>query len=155
MRSHLTSCLFALTLVAGCTDAGTDDLSQRNDVDGEEEEECECKIEGGDIGRVGAAVKPPGHTTIRFASWIEKEDSPGEYVGFTLWGDHEGATYVVKTGGETYRVSGDGSWMHPNGTSGSDVPGISNVDFCPDDDGGEDPPTDDDPPTDGEPPPVL
>ncbi|MBZ0234272.1 MAG: hypothetical protein K8M05_18220, partial [Deltaproteobacteria bacterium] len=62
MRSHLTSCLFALTLVAGCTDAGTDDLSQRNDVDGEEEEECECKIEGGDIGRVGAAVKPPGHT---------------------------------------------------------------------------------------------
>lgn len=140
MRFPLTSCLFAITLVAGCTDAGTDDLSQRNDVD---EEECECKIEGNDIGRVGAAVKPPGHTTIRFASWIEKDGSPGEYVGFTLWGDYADAIYVVKTGGETYTVNGAGSWTHPNGTSGSNVPGISNVDFCPDD---PPPPTDEGPP---------
>src|SRR5687767_1867690 len=81
MRSHLTICIFSLTLVAGCTDSGTDDVSQRNDVD---EEECECKIEGADIGRVGAAVKPPGHTTIRFQSWIAKPGSPGEYIGFTL-----------------------------------------------------------------------
>ncbi len=138
MRSHLTSCLFAITLVAGCTDAGTDDLSQRNDVT--EEEECECKIEGSDIGRVGAAVKPPGHTTIRVAEWIEKEDSPGEYIGFTLWGDFTGATYVVKAGTQTFRVSGAESWSHPGGNAGPGAPGISNVDFCPDDDGGGDGP---------------
>jgi hypothetical protein len=148
MRSHLTTCLFTLTLVSGCTDSGTDDVSQRNDVD---EEECECKIEGNDIGRVGAAVKPPGHTTIRFQSWIEKPGSPGEYIGFTLWGDYAGATYVVKAGTSTYEVSGASSWTHPGGPGAN---AISNVDFCPDDypdDGGGD----DEPPPDGEPPPIL
>lgn len=145
MRSLLTAYLFSLTLVA-CTDSGTDDLSQRNDVT--EEEDCQCKIEGADIGRVGVAAKPPGSTTIRVAEWIEKEGSPGEYVGFTLWG-YAGTTYVVKAGTETFRITGE-SWSHPAGASGPSAHGISNVDFCPDDDGGgggdDDPPTDDGPP---------
>jgi hypothetical protein len=140
MRTHLSACLFALTLVAGCTEPGTSDVSQRDDVN---EEDCQCKIEGADIGRVGASVKPPGHTAIRFASWIEKEGSPGEYVGFTLWGDYAGATYVVKAGTETFTVNGDGSWSHPAGAGGSTAHGISNVDFCPDD---PPPPTGDGPP---------
>src|SRR5262245_27099495 len=109
MRTHLSSLLFAVTLVAGCTEPGTDNVTQRDDVSGED---CQCKLEGSDIGRVGASVKPPGHTSIRVASWIEKEDSPGEYVGFTLWGDYGDATYVVKAGTQTFTVNGAESWSH-------------------------------------------
>jgi hypothetical protein len=140
MRTILSSCLFALTLVSGCTEPNTSDVSQRDDVNNGED--CQCKVEGADIGRVGASVKPPGHTSIRFASWIEKAGSPGEYIGFTLWGDYGDATYVVKAGTETFTVTGAGTWMHPAGSSGPNAHGISNVDFCPDE------PTEDGPPID-------
>jgi hypothetical protein len=129
MRSHLHALLLGLTFVAGagCTEPGTDDRSQRNDVSGEEE--CDCTIDGEAVGRVGAAVKPPGHTTIRIASWISDASAPDRYTGFTLWGDFEGATYVVKAGGATYQVTG-GSFTLPS--NGATAQGITGVDFCPD-----------------------
>jgi hypothetical protein len=138
MRSHLYALLLGATLVAGCTEPSTDDRSQRNDVSGEEE--CDCTIDGEAVGRVGAAVKPPGHTTIRVASWISDASAPDRYTGFTLWGDFEGATYVVHAGGATYAVTG-GSFSLPS--NGATAQGITGVDFCPDD---PPPPTDDGPP---------
>ena len=122
---------------AGCTADSTDSTEQRDEVD--EEYECECKIEGSQIGQVGLRVHA-GDLTITFMEWIEKVDSPGEYAGFLLSANAEEASYVVKTGTERYEATGR-TWIHPNGDYGPDVPGISNVDFCPPD--GEEPPPED------------
>ena len=142
--------LFAAALAAaGCVGLDTSSTQQRDDVDGDGDDdgECECKIEGSAIGQVGYRVHA-GDATVVFLDWIAKADSPGEYVGFLLSDDAEGVSYVVKTGGEQYAASGT-AWMHPNGDEGSEVPGISNVDFCEDDDYPDgDPPDDQDPPPD-------
>jgi hypothetical protein len=128
--------LFAAAVAAaGCIGDSTASIEQADEVD--EVDECECKIEGSLIGQVGARVHVGGELVV-FEEWIPKADSPGEYVGFVLSAD---ASYVVKAGTDTYPASGT-SWAHPDGPYAH---GISNVDFCEDDDY---PPDDEEPPPD-------
>lgn len=138
--------LFAAALAAaGCIGDSTGSTEQRDEVD--DDYECECKIEGSLIGQIGARVHV-GDELVAFEDWIAKADSQGEYVGFLLSANAEGVSYVVKTGGERHAASGI-TWMHPDGDQGPEVPGISNVDFCEDDDY---PPDEDDPPPDDDEP---
>jgi hypothetical protein len=97
----------------------------------------DCKVEDGDIGVQGVSLDL-GSKKVTFESWIPKDDSPGEFVGFTLsLAGGDTISYLVKSGGARHAAQGL-SWAHPNGTSGSDVPGISHVDFCDEVDGGGD-----------------
>lgn len=146
MRSPLLLSV-SLLLAAGCAVDTESDLQLAEH--GEDEEECECKIEGSAIGVVGTIVHVGGDIVV-FESWTPKADSPGEYVGFTLSANAAGLDYLVKAGTDVFAASGT-SWSHPDGSSGSEVNAISNVDLCPpddeggdDDDGGgeEDPPPD-------------
>lgn len=132
-RTHLLSLLASLSLTA-CVDVDSSSSSLANEHG--DDDACECKIEGSDIGVVGAPVQVDGEIVV-FESWTPKADSPGEFVGFTLSPNAASISYVVKTGGDTYPSSGV-TWSHPGGASGPGAPGISNVDFCVEDDGGGD-----------------
>lgn len=131
MRTIPSVLLAALLAQPGCV--LSDEASRTQGAsEGEEEDGADsddCKIEDGDLGVQGISVDL-GSKIVTVESWMEKDDSPGEYVGFTLsleGGDTIG--YLVKTGGEVY--GGEGlSWSHPNGTSGSEVPAVSHIDFC-------------------------
>lgn len=114
-----------MVLLGGCV-LDTSQSSQREDVG--QGDEDECKIEGAAIGQVGATVTANG-VTVTFLDWVPKADSPGEYVGFTLSAEAGGMHYKVKTGTDVYDAWGT-EWTNPNGDSGPDVKGISNVDFC-------------------------
>jgi hypothetical protein len=136
MRITVPATLVTAALAAsGCVGFGQ--TEQRDDVYLDRDE---CKVEGSDIGRVGATAQV-GSLTVRFEEWIPKLDSPGEYVGFRLSSNAGSLTYLVKTGGEHHTATGT-SWVHPGGNQGPGVPGISHVDFCEsecvdeDDDGG-------------------
>jgi hypothetical protein len=142
MRASLTGYLFALSL-SGCAVLDFETTEQKHDDVGNHHEGDEaCKVEGDDLGRIGATAELPGGGTVTFLDWIAKTDSPGEYVGFVLSDDAEGITYAVKHGGQVFVTSGT-YWMHPEGDSGPDAPAVSNVDFCECD--YEEPETDDDP----------
>jgi hypothetical protein len=132
--------LFTAALAAaGCIGDSTDSTEQRDEVDNEYE--CECKIEGSLIGQVGARVHV-GDELVVFEDWVAKVDSPGEYVGFLLSANAGDVSYVVKAGTARFEASGI-TWMSPYGDSGPDAQGISNVDFCEDDDY---PPDEEEPP---------
>jgi cysteine-rich repeat protein len=141
--SRLLALLFGASLfgAAGCASKTTGELSQSgvdNDGDGDIDRD-DCKIENEEIGVVGLSLDL-GSKTVTFESWLEKEDSPGEFVGFTLsLAGGDTISYRVKSGGEVVAVEGL-SFVNPNGTSGPDASGISNVDFCDevDEDDGED-----------------
>lgn len=134
MRLPLLLSALSFSLLTACTGAESGDLSQRNEGHGGDED-CECKIEGEAIGRVGAYVNIGGEI-YSFESWQPKPGSAGEYIGFTLSANAASAEYVVKAATESYAGSGT-SWTHPDGDGAH---AISNVDFC------EDPPPDDPPP---------
>lgn len=91
------------------------------------------KIEDEQIGVEGLAVSVDG-VTLTFSNWIEKADSPGEYIGFdytTTGGTF--AEFDVKQGQEYVYVTLDGtsgSWHNNTGISGSDVKGTSHIRFC-------------------------
>jgi hypothetical protein len=150
MRASLTGYLFAASLT-GCAvlDFGSSENEARAPDHGEDEE---CKVEGAELGQVGATATLPGGETITFLDWVEKADSPGEYVGFLLSESADGLTYVVKHGGEVYIATGT-AWMHPNGDEGPDAPAVSHIDFCECDDDGDGEPDDpgDDEPGDDQP----
>jgi hypothetical protein len=117
----------------GDGDDGGEDDGDDGDDGGDRDD---CKAENQDIGETVSIEL--GSVTVTLTDWLAKDDSPGEYVGFTL--QLEGAdtiSYRVKAGGQVFSSS-ELSWSHPNGTSGPEVPGISNVDFCDDDDGDDD-----------------
>jgi len=129
---------------SGSEDVGGDDVTDdggdaEDDGDGDDGEDDDCeKIENEAI---GAEVSLElGSVTVSFSDWIAKEDSPGEFVGFTLTleGD-DSISYRVKAGGEVL-PSAELVWLHPAGTTGSEAHGISNVEVCDggEDDGGED-----------------
>jgi hypothetical protein len=118
--------MLAAGFLGGCA-ADNGSLEQRDDVHGGD---GECKIEGSDIGRVGATVTVHG-VTVTFLAWEPKLDSPGEYVGFALSPEGADMDYVVKAGTRLYPGSGY-EWTNPDGDSGPNVPGISNIDFCDD-----------------------
>jgi len=84
------------------------------------------KFEGGAIGQEELSGGEGEHQ-VEFSGWTQKEDSPGDYVGFTLTSSID--EFFVKAGGEIHTGSGD-SWTHPNGTTGPEAPGISFVAFC-------------------------
>ncbi len=132
-RTHLLSLLASLSLTA-CVDVDSSSSSLENGHGGDDEE-CGCKIEGSDIGVVGALVHVGGDIVV-FESWTPKADSPGEFVGFTLSPNAASISYVVKTGIDRYPATGV-AWSHPGGASGPGAPGISNVDFCDEDGDGE------------------
>jgi hypothetical protein len=134
MRAVWFACALA---VAGCVSESTGSTTQSDEVD--DDYECECKIEGSLIGQVGARVHV-GDTLVVFEEWIPKADSPGEHVGFVLSANAADVSYVVKASTESYPATGT-SWAHPDGPYAH---GISNVDFCEDDD----PPDDEEPPPD-------
>lgn len=103
------------------------------------------KIEGGELGRTDLELDV-GSGTVRITGWSNKDGEAGEYIGFTYETDLGGGFLSVKAGGESYRETYDGDWVHPNGTSGPTASGISNVVFC---DGAE-PPGDGDAPDPGD-----
>lgn len=117
------------------SDDGADDGDAPGDDGGGHGDRDDCKIEGEDIGR--DVVVELGSVSVTFGDWVVKEDSPGEYIGFTMTLEGaEGISYRVKAGGEVFADTAL-TWVHPAGTSGPDASGISNVDMC-DDDGGDD-----------------
>jgi hypothetical protein len=133
MRTPLPAVLLATaTFLAGCID-DTSSSQQRDDVDSPDDDHC--KIEGSEVGRVGATVEAAAGGTVTFLDWIPKPGSPGEYVGFVLSSDASAISYLVKAGTARYHSTGT-SWLHPDGDRGH---AISNVDFC-----DPDPPCDDD-----------
>jgi hypothetical protein len=102
----------------------------------------ECyKFENGDIGTVNVSATIGG-LTVTIRQWKQKIGAPGEYVGFTYTvsgGDVDDVTVSVKSGTDVDEAVGDGSWVNPNGTSGPNAHGISNITFC-ENPGSEEPP---------------
>jgi hypothetical protein len=128
MKSAL---ILALLPCLGCIDIDSgSSASEGDDVDDEGgHDNDDCKIEGSAIGVVGLELAL-GDVTVIFDSWTGKEDSPGEYVGFSFHTSTGSAVgYVVKSGGDLSH-STEFSWTNPNGLAGPAVPGISNVDYC-------------------------
>lgn len=86
------------------------------------------KIEGGQIGIEGLELELEGQS-ITISDWIAKGGSPGEYVGFSY--ETELCGFVsIKSGRDIDAEDFDGSWVNPNGTSGRNAKGISNIVFC-------------------------
>jgi hypothetical protein len=104
-----------------------DGQSNGNDNDGEWDRD-DCKIEDENLGRTDLTLTLAG-VQVTVSNWVEKDDSPGEYIGFTLDGVGDDFGYTVKAG--TDRYDGEGAnWDHPNGTTGPQVHAISHIDFC-------------------------
>jgi hypothetical protein len=122
--------LAIVTLLGGCIDSlgSTSREVEGEDEDGEIDRD-DCKLEGDAIGQEGVTLRL-GAKTVTVHDWIAKADSPGEYVGFsqTLAGGTT-ISYVVKAGGELH-PSTELVWLNPRGDAGSEVPGISNIDYC-------------------------
>jgi hypothetical protein len=122
--------VLAAILLAGC-DIGTGSVvggvaSERGVNNGDLPEDC-TKIEGSDLG--SPVTLTAGGVTVEITGWISKDGEPGEYVGFTYTAD--GPTDItIKAGTEVFVEDGDGTWIHPAGTFGSDAGGISNVVVC-------------------------
>lgn len=111
-------------------------LGQAINSTGKVPEGC-VKIEGADIGRAPQTLEVDG-VTVTITGWVEKSDSPGEYVGFTVAEEGGSVVYAVKASGRTFAGT-DTTWSHPDGTSGSEASGISNITFCVEDDDGSTP----------------
>src|SRR5262245_8836560 len=73
------------------------------------------KIEGGDIGH---ATTITASVSITITSWIPKDDSPDEWIGFTYTPTVAPGVITIKASTEVYEEDGDGIWIHPGGTFG-------------------------------------
>jgi hypothetical protein len=126
------------TLVGGvpaCTDIfGSNEDAVNGERDGEYDND-DCKIEGSAIGQEGVVIRL-GAKTVTVHDWVGKTGEANEYVGFSM-SLTGGSTisYVVKASGELYPDTAL-TWMHPNGNDGSNTPGVSNVDYCEECEGG-------------------
>jgi hypothetical protein len=93
----------------------------------------ECvKIEGGSVGREG--VLDVCGRQVSITDWIPRNDSPGEWIGFSysVTGDPLDRI-LIKAGPDTFvteQPATAGSWVHPGGTAGPDAKAISYVQFC-------------------------
>lgn len=87
------------------------------------------KIEGGQIGQVPQTLTFSG-ITLTITGWTDKVGEAGEKVGFSFTSSGP-VLYAVKASVRTFVSSGT-TWVHPDGTSGPDANGISNITFCPD-----------------------
>lgn len=91
------------------------------------------KIEDAAIGVEGITASVDG-VTVTFTDWVEKADSPGEYIGFDY--SIEGGIFTefdVKQGLEYVDVTLtdiSGTWLNENGDSGPTVKAISHIRFC-------------------------
>ncbi len=93
------------------------------------------KINGGDL-----AEKPTltlDGATVTITDVRLKDDSGGEFIGFTFTSTGAPVSFAVKAGGETYAGTSS-PWVHPKGTTGPEASAISNVTFCPAGAGGDD-----------------
>lgn len=90
------------------------------------------KIEDESIGADETTVSV-GVATLWIDSWVEKEDSPNEWIGFA-WTLSDGPVSIrVKAGPEVFEAlleDESGVWIHPEGTSGPKAKAISNIVFC-------------------------
>jgi hypothetical protein len=98
------------------------------------------KIEGSQIGRAPQTLALAQPASVTITSWTAKAGSTSEYVGFSFTSVGP-ISYAVKTGTQTYAGTAT-TWQHPEGTSGSDAPAISNITFCPTDGGVPEAPVD-------------
>lgn len=98
---------------------------------GDEGWTCE-KIEDESIGAEETRLTV-GTATLGIDGWVEKDDSPNEWIGFS-WTLTGGPVSIrVKAGTEVYEAlleAESGTWLHPNGTEGPNAKAISNIVFC-------------------------
>lgn len=89
------------------------------------------KIDSDMIGAVPVSASVDG-VTVTIIGWTEKDDEPGEYIGFDYIVDGGSFdTVSVKSGQDISEMAATGgSWVNPNGTSGSGAKAISNIVFC-------------------------
>lgn len=92
---------------------------------------CE-KIEGETIGAEETSLAV-GTATLWIDGWVEKDDSPNEWIGF-YWTLADGPVSIrVKAGPEVFEAlleDESGAWHHPGGTGGPSAKAISNIVFC-------------------------
>ncbi len=86
------------------------------------------KIEGENVRKDGVKVTVAG-IDVTFTSWRFKDDGPGESVGFN-YTSTEPVCISIKAGSGTFQTSAADTWVNPNGTSGPEASGISNVVIC-------------------------
>jgi hypothetical protein len=141
MRTTSLRCFLALALLGGCSDLGSSDqalteqgdpqaVANPEDVD-YDGDDC-VKIENEEIG-TDLTLDVAG-TSVSVHSWVTKTGEPNEYRGFSYSSESE-IVYRVKSGGELFYGSAR-TWANPNGEGGSEVSAVSNIVFCPPDDGG-------------------
>lgn len=111
-------------LLVGCSLNGDPSQQSQNINTGPVPDGC-AKIEGSDIGVVGATLDVDGQT-VTFTAWTAKEGDGGDFVGFTI---SPPSFYSVKSGLDIHTGSGT-VFLNPNGTSGPTAKGISNVVLC-------------------------
>ncbi|HPS30657.1 MAG TPA: MopE-related protein, partial [bacterium] len=88
------------------------------------------KIEGGQLGQNGISMEVEGGT-VSFSNWISKIGENGEYVGFSYTMNAK-LFISIKAGQDIFSFTNqaNGSWVNPNGTSGSASKAISNIVAC-------------------------
>ncbi|WP_373048380.1 hypothetical protein [Vulgatibacter sp.] len=127
------------SLEGAATDGGRGNGEHRQDGEGHTPpgggaigEDC-IKFEDEEIGAAGLGYDFGG-SQITIDSWLEKDDSPGEQIGFAYTVVGDDLDIRVKTGGEVWESTlpvGTGSWSHPSGlTAGPEAPAISHIVFC-------------------------
>lgn len=90
------------------------------------------KIEDETLGAEETSLEV-GTATLWIDGWVEKDDSPGEWIGFS-WTLSGGPVSIrVKAGTEVYEAlleDESGTWIHPEGTEGPRAKAISDVVVC-------------------------
>ena len=121
---RLTKLFCAGALLTGCI-AGSSTLDRGVEVT---QEGC-TKIEGSELG-TDITIQVPdgsgGFVAVTFSDWVSKDGESNELIGFTLSADSE---FTVKAGQDEFTGSGT-VFLHPNGTGGPTVNGISNIVVC-------------------------
>jgi len=126
---HLLVLALATSLGGCISDLGDTESSVKGQDKSTTSDLSNCKIEGSLIGREGAVLEH-GKRIVTFHNWVDKADSPGEYVGFALTVEGSSSvSYIVKTGTKVFSSTAK-TWLDPAGTSGSSASGISHITFC-------------------------
>jgi hypothetical protein len=139
MRSTTLPVLLLGLTLTGCMGAEGASSQRLNAAEAPEEHDYEgddecVKIEDEQIG--ADVVLQVGDIEVAVDGWIEKAGEPDEFRGFTFQATGD-VVFRVKAGGELY-YGAESPWTNPNGEGGPEVSAVSNVVFCPPEDGDED-----------------